>query len=374
MAGWANSGNVMYSPDEMYGVNYGKKFDTPMIEQAGINKSSFFNSNNPVSLLENQYNKELSDMPEGGYLGNISLPEMPRLNLSEYRPSRVRNIRQQVASPYLSKAGSAISRAIATANAMGNSPAAQQAVREAIAGYGEGMGSIMAGAGREARGQYGEELGLENQGIMSQYNVDVNRNNLNAQLAIRNAEAKEAYRQKLMDRLVQISLLKQQILTNRENQDIASQRGGSSIGSFANVANAERERQDRYMLEHTSGSPKANYGTPTPTPTPVSAGNEWDNIYREFTGTWNANTGGTSPSPSPITGQNDAYAEDARRAKEYDDWQASQTPTSYSTGGSIVPTRSLLPMVEQPSGLLNLQRDMVLDRVPKGLTYSYGGA
>lgn len=300
MAGYANAGGVNY------GVDYPFKFDTaesrgttPMIDYSGSTRSGTFNSNNPISLLEKQYNSEISGMPEGGFLGNITLPEMPRLNLSEYRPSRVRNIRQQVASPYLSKAGSAVSRAIATANAMGNTPAAQNAVREAIAGYGEGIGGIMAGAGREARGQYGEELGLENQGIMAQYQTDVARKNLETSIAIRNAEAKEAYRQKLMDRLAQISLLKQQILTNRENQDIAYKRtAGANIPSLAASSAALNDRLASFHAANPAGVKPTDYaaieraneqnlarGTIAGTSGNVAGtGNEWDNIYKEFTG------------------------------------------------------------------------------------------
>jgi len=310
MAGWANSGGVMYDPNEIYGANYRDKFDTvgPSIERIGDGRgTAYASSNDPIGLMETNINKELTAMPTGGYMQNITLPPAPQLNLAQYNQGRVRNIQQQIASPALSRNSRAVQRALAYARARGGSPAAMQAVREALAGSGEAEGSIMSSAGSSARGQYGQELALENQGITNQWQADTNRSNLQAQIDMQNRQAQENYRLKLLDRLNAIGLLRQNYLTGQETKKAAN----SSIGSFGAVAQSERDRQNQFMTDNPSGYPKVNYGT-TPSAPATKTGNDWGSIVTEFNSRIGQSVStGFEDRTTPKVNPNDVYKREA---------------------------------------------------------------
>jgi len=149
-----------------------------------------------ISLL----NSELSKMnaPTGGYLANINLPELPRLQRVSYDPYRERAIQQQIAAPLLSQVDMDFSSAL---NRAGYEPSAVKAntIRQALAGRGQALSSIMSGAGSQARGQYNFERGQEINQNMADYNAALGRNQLLSDIAIKDALQKEQQRQSLLE-------------------------------------------------------------------------------------------------------------------------------------------------------------------------------
>lgn len=81
--------------------------------------------------------------------------ERPELELPEFDKGRLRQLRQQAAAPGIRKLRTALNRALV--RSYENPNVARMIQRSALAGYGEGLESVLAGAGRTAASEYQAE-------------------------------------------------------------------------------------------------------------------------------------------------------------------------------------------------------------------------
>lgn len=85
------------------------------------------------------------------------MPYPPKFTAPEWQTSRISALRQQFAAPQVGR----LKREMAPWMIGGGGPQRGQEIRDAMRGYGEGLGGIMGGAGKLALSQYGQEYGKE---------------------------------------------------------------------------------------------------------------------------------------------------------------------------------------------------------------------
>lgn len=158
--------------------------------------------NTPYEPLLTEYTSQLEKMPKteaGGYLG-IKAPVVPYPTMPTYSLGRERMLQQQYGAPAMTKLSQGALSALTQARNR-PFPAQSYLTREALSGYGEGLGSIMASAISPAQKAQMAELGLEQQGLMGKYGADyqtaMNQYNVDYQTAL----MKERERQSLIDRI-----------------------------------------------------------------------------------------------------------------------------------------------------------------------------
>lgn len=93
--------------------------------------------------------------------------DRPELELPERDERRVASLRQKAAAPGVRKLRTALNRALV--RSYENPNVARMVTRSALTGFGEGLESVMGGAGREAEAQYRSELGLQVQEVTANY-------------------------------------------------------------------------------------------------------------------------------------------------------------------------------------------------------------
>ena len=98
--------------------------------------------------------------------------ERPELTLPKRDERRVERLRQQAAGPGVRKLRTALSRALV--RSYENPNVAKMITRSALAGYGEGLESVLSGASRTAESQYQSELGIDTQEAFANYQATLN--------------------------------------------------------------------------------------------------------------------------------------------------------------------------------------------------------
>lgn len=175
---------------ESGGLNYSGGYYQPY-QQPSLGAPQYANQ---ISSLEEELRK--LNVPPGGFLANIQLPEVLKMTPVTYEPSRERSITQSIAAPRLLGLDLDYQRAL---NRSAYEPSAIRAhtLREALAGRGAGISNIMAGAASEARGQYNAERATEQQTNLANFQAALDRNKLLAEIKIKEAMAKEQQRMNL---------------------------------------------------------------------------------------------------------------------------------------------------------------------------------
>ena len=99
--------------------------------------------------------------------------EIPEFEAPEWDEGEISRIRQVRAAPGVRRLRGAVQQAM---GGVYESPQIKRmTLRQALAGYGMGLESVMSGAGREARGEYGEEYGREYAGEQMEWQANVQR-------------------------------------------------------------------------------------------------------------------------------------------------------------------------------------------------------
>jgi len=114
--------------------------------------------------------------PSGGSSGGGGAPVMgaaPELNLPEYDEDKVSSLTQKRAAPAIRKLRETTQRA--TSANYDNPNVKKMTVREALAGYGTGLEGVVAGAGRAASIEYGDQYAASVNAEMAKYRSAVNR-------------------------------------------------------------------------------------------------------------------------------------------------------------------------------------------------------
>ena len=216
--------------------------------------------------LIGDYTSQLSKMPtteSGGYLSQVPVPSVTYPTMPSYSLGRERALQQQYGAPAALKLNQGLLTAMTTARNR-PFPAQSYLTREALSGYGEGLGNIMASAVRPAQQSQMAELGLEREGLLGKYNADYQSALLKYQQDQNVAMLKERERQSLINALNEFKF-KQSMASYQQNRNI----GGSPAQAQASLlAQMQRERGGGTTNpEWWAG----NYTRPTPTPTPTSS-------------------------------------------------------------------------------------------------------
>jgi len=102
-----------------------------------------------------------------------TMAAIPEFELPEWEEEEVAGLRQKYAAPGVRRLRGAVQTAMGQTY---ESPQIKRmTLRQALAGYGMGLESVMGGAGREARAEYGEEYGREVQAEQMQWQANVQR-------------------------------------------------------------------------------------------------------------------------------------------------------------------------------------------------------
>ncbi|GAG88588.1 unnamed protein product, partial [marine sediment metagenome] len=97
----------------------------------------------------------------------------PEFEAPEWDEEEISRIRQVRAASGIRRLRGAVQMAMGGAY---ESPQIKRmSLRQALAGYGMGLESVMGGAGREARGEYGEKYGREFEGEQAEWRANVQR-------------------------------------------------------------------------------------------------------------------------------------------------------------------------------------------------------
>ena len=96
----------------------------------------------------------------------------PELALPKRDERRVERLRQQAAGPGVRKLRTALSRALV--RSYENPNVAKMITRSALAGYGEGLESVLSGASRTAESQHQAELNISTQEALGNYQATLN--------------------------------------------------------------------------------------------------------------------------------------------------------------------------------------------------------
>ena len=90
-----------------------------------------------------------------------TLAPYPEFAAPEWDEGAIKSLTQQRAAPGVRRLREATRRATQRASYAENPAVTAMSLREALAGYGTGLESVLGGAARTARGEYGEEYGRE---------------------------------------------------------------------------------------------------------------------------------------------------------------------------------------------------------------------
>ena len=98
-----------------------------------------------------------------------TLAPYPEFTAPEWDEAAIKSLAQQRAAPGVRRLREATRRATQRASYAENPAVTAMSLREALAGYGTGLESVLGGAARTARGEYGEEYGREFQTAQIQH-------------------------------------------------------------------------------------------------------------------------------------------------------------------------------------------------------------
>jgi len=108
---------------------------------------------------------EMPDFPGAG--------DAPKLNLPEYDEKKVSALTQKRAAPSIRRLRETTQAA--TSGSYDNPNVKRMTVREALAGYGTGLEGIVAGAGRAASGEYGQQFAASVNAEMARFQGSLSR-------------------------------------------------------------------------------------------------------------------------------------------------------------------------------------------------------
>lgn len=205
------------------------------------------------------YTSKLGAMPtteSGGYLGQVQTPSVTYPTMPTYNTGRERMLQQQYGAPATSKLNRGLLTALTSAQ---NKPLPAQSylTREALSGYGEGLGSIMQSALSPAQRAQMAELGLEREGLLGKYNADYQNAMLKYQQDYNTAMMKEQERRTLINSLNDFQL--QQSLAGYQKK----QPTGSSMGA-GQAQQSLLSDMARLSANTMSGLNSGGYGTSAP--------------------------------------------------------------------------------------------------------------
>lgn len=100
----------------------------------------------------------------------LSSAEVPTYERPEYDEGKVQSLAQQHAAPGIRTLREAYQTAAAR---LPSGPQTRLTLRDALKGYGTGLESVMGGARKTARAEYGQEYGHEVRGTEMQYQAQV---------------------------------------------------------------------------------------------------------------------------------------------------------------------------------------------------------
>jgi len=98
-------------------------------------------------------------------------PVMPVYKAPEYDEGEVRSLSRKRSAPQVSKLRRAVQKTMA--RSYDNPNVQRMTLRDALAGYGEGLGSVTGAADASARQEYGQRYQLENQQALINYETQV---------------------------------------------------------------------------------------------------------------------------------------------------------------------------------------------------------
>ena len=101
-----------------------------------------------------------------------SMPNLPEYNAPEYDERKVDALAQKKAAPELNRLRQLTQQAMA--KTYENPNVQRMTVRQALAGYGTGLGGIMAGAQSAATNEYGKVYSATVQAALTNYQANVN--------------------------------------------------------------------------------------------------------------------------------------------------------------------------------------------------------
>jgi len=123
----------------------------------------------------------LGSPPRGSSVERPEKPELPKYKAPKYKKSRVRALTQKHAAPGVRKLREAVQTAMG--QQYDNPNVKRMTLREALQGYGTGLGDVMSAAQRSAHGEYMQELNLKTQEAMANYQAQVSREMMEYQMA-----------------------------------------------------------------------------------------------------------------------------------------------------------------------------------------------
>lgn len=144
-----------------------------------------------ISQYGGDYAPTVNSMAGGSSSGNMNIGAMPTLGAGGtytkpadyvapvYDESRVNDITQTQAAGSVRGLRSAMQRI--SSGSQENPNAQRMTLREALAGYGQGLQNAMSGAAQSARGQYNTEYGIQADTAKTNYGASVDERKINFQ-------------------------------------------------------------------------------------------------------------------------------------------------------------------------------------------------
>lgn len=128
-----------------------------------------------MSSATPSYANVLSMGPGAGAAGKPEIPtlssaEVPTYERPEYDEGKVQSLTQQHAAPGVRTLREAYQTAAAR---LPSDPKSRLTLRDALKGYGTGLESVMGGARKTARAEYGQEYGYESEAASQVYAAQV---------------------------------------------------------------------------------------------------------------------------------------------------------------------------------------------------------
>jgi len=120
-----------------------------------------------------RYTPGMDDNVQGGGGGAPALGEAPKLEMPEYDEDKVSSLTQKRAAPAIRRLRETTQQA--TSGTYDNPNVKKMTVREALAGYGTGLEGVVAGAGRAAAAEYGDQYAASVNAEMAKYQAALNR-------------------------------------------------------------------------------------------------------------------------------------------------------------------------------------------------------
>jgi len=100
---------------------------------------------------------------------------MPEYGIPERDEGRISELKEKAMGVPMSRLRRALNRALVESRYSTNPIVRAQARKQALAGYGEGIGSILAGAGREARAEYAPEYQAQVAKTAAEYGASIQK-------------------------------------------------------------------------------------------------------------------------------------------------------------------------------------------------------